>query len=163
MSNLHKGNRHGLKTLSRWRDTLQAPTVARTEVARPLRDQGGALVAEAQDSRPVATKSASVIQRKILSRVDVPDSKYEVIYALVDIAANSTVARHTHPGTVMGYLLAGDYGITVDGSPQRAVQVGESFAVPAGAVHEEKAGAHPVRLLVVFTVRKGEPLASPAP
>jgi len=131
----------------------------------------GVLTAFAADAPAPAASSSTVasanatptIHRTILNRVDVPGSSYEVIYALVEIAANSTVARHTHPGTVFGYLLEGDYTMLISGQPPRTLKVGDTLEVPAGVVHEERAGNHAVKLLVVFTVEKGKPLASPAP
>jgi quercetin dioxygenase-like cupin family protein len=38
------------------------------------------------------------------------------------IAAYSTVARHTHPGTLFGYLLAGDYTMPIDGQPAHTLR-----------------------------------------
>jgi quercetin dioxygenase-like cupin family protein len=92
----------------------------------------------------------------------VPGSNYQVIEAEVEIAANTRVPRHTHPGTVVGYLLAGDYSVRLEGHPVKSLIPGESFLIPAGVVHEEFAGAHPAKAIAVFTVEKGKPLTSPA-
>ncbi|HEY0339421.1 MAG TPA: cupin domain-containing protein, partial [Steroidobacteraceae bacterium] len=108
---------------------------------------------------PTATQSA--ISRKILSTIDVPTSNYQVIEAKVEIAANTRVPKHTHPGTVVGYLLEGDYSIQLQGQPVKVLALGESFLIPAGVVHEEFAGAHAAKVLAVFTVEKGKPLTSP--
>lgn len=52
----------------------------------------------------------------------------------------------------------------VDGQPPRSYQAGESFVVPAGTIHDaSNASSEPVRLLGVFVVEKGKPLATPAP
>lgn len=116
---------------------------------------------------PAATKSAAPpaaqpgITRKVLSTVDVPTSNYQVIEAKVEIAANTHIPRHTHPGTVVGYLLEGDYSVQLQGRPVKTLTLGESFLIPAGVVHEEFAGAHPAKILAVFTVEKGKPLTSP--
>lgn len=110
-----------------------------------------------------ANTPAPVIQRTILNRIDVPGSSYEVIYALVEIAPNSIVARHTHPGTVLGYLLEGHYTMLMAGQPPRTLKAGDTLEIPAAVVHEERTGGHAAKLLVVFTVEKGKPLSSPAP
>jgi quercetin dioxygenase-like cupin family protein len=110
-----------------------------------------------------ATPAAATITRKTLQTVDVPGSSYQVIEAQVEIPAHTHVPRHTHPGTVVGYVLSGDYSIQLEGQPVRPVAPGESFVVPNGMVHEELAGAHAARVLAVFTVEKGKPLSSPAP
>lgn len=124
-------------------------------------------VAQLPADQPVSTATpavtAPVIKRTILNRIDVPGSSYEVVYALVEIAPNSTVARHTHPGTVFGYLLEGDYTLVAAGQPPHSLAIGDTLEVPAGIVHEEHSGNHGAKLLVVFTVEKGKPLSSPAP
>jgi len=52
----------------------------------------------------------------------------------------------------------------VDGQPPRKLKAGESFVVPAGIVHDaHNEGTEPTRLLGVYVVEKGKPLASPAP
>lgn len=111
---------------------------------------------------PTAGAQAA-ITRKVLQTVEVPGSSYQVVEVKVEIAANSHVPKHTHPGTVIGYVLAGDYSIRLDGQAARSVAPGESFVVPSGVVHEELTGAHPAAVLAVFTVEKGKPLTSPAP
>ena len=103
------------------------------------------------------------ITRRILQSVEVPGSTYQVIEAQVEIAANTHVPRHTHPGTVVGYVLAGDYSIRLNGQPAKLVAPGESFVVPSGIIHEEFAGPHAAKVLAVFTVEKDKPLSSPAP
>ena len=112
---------------------------------------------------PAQAAPASAIHRTILKRIDVPGSSYEVVYALVEIAADSIVPRHTHPGSVMGYLLEGDYTVLVNGQPPRSLRTGEVFEVPPGVVHEEHSGNKPAKILAVFTVEKGKPLSAPAP
>jgi quercetin dioxygenase-like cupin family protein len=112
---------------------------------------------------PAPAGPTSAIHRTILKRIDVPGSSYEVVYAMVEIAADSIVPRHTHPGSVMGYLLEGDYTVLINGQPPRSLSVGEVFEVPPGVVHEEHTGNKPAKILAVFTVEKGKPLSSPAP
>jgi quercetin dioxygenase-like cupin family protein len=117
---------------------------------------------------PASTRSGAPpaaqpgITRKILSTVDVPASNYQVIEAKVEIAANAHVPPHTHPGTVIGYLLEGDYSVQLEGQAVKSLMPGESFLIPAGVVHEEFAGAHAAKVIAVFTVEKGKPLTSPA-
>lgn len=107
--------------------------------------------------------AAGAPKRSILSRTDVPGSNQEVVYALVEVPAHADVARHTHPGTVFGYLLEGDYTMMIDGQPPRTLQPGEWLQVPSGVPHAERSGERPARLLAIFTVEKGRPLTTPAP
>ncbi len=102
----------------------------------------------------------TAIKRTVLRTTDVPGSNYEVVYALVEIAPNSVIPRHTHPGTVFGYLMSGDYKILIGGTPH-SIRAGETWDVPAGVVHEEHTGAVGARILAVFTVEKAKPLTTP--
>jgi hypothetical protein len=49
----------------------------------------------------------------------------------------------------------------IDGRPPQALKPGESLEVPSGVVHDERTGDKPAKLLAVFTVEKGKPLATP--
>jgi quercetin dioxygenase-like cupin family protein len=109
-----------------------------------------------------APQAPSPITRTVLSTIDVPGANYQVIESKVEIAANSHIPRHTHPGTVVGYILEGDYSIKLEGQPLKSLKPGESMIIPDGVVHEEFSGAHAAKILAVFTVEKGKPLTSPA-
>jgi quercetin dioxygenase-like cupin family protein len=112
---------------------------------------------------PAPSSQQAPVKRTVLRRVDVPHTNYEVVYALVEIPANSNAGKHTHPGTVFGYLLDGDYTVLVNGSAARKVNPGETWEVPPYVIHDEHTGSSGARILAVFTVEKGKPLTSPAP
>jgi quercetin dioxygenase-like cupin family protein len=123
-------------------------------------DVAAAPLAAAPAAPPAAVLAP---KRTILSRNDVPGSSQEVVYALVEVPAHAEIARHTHPGTVFGYLLEGDYTMMIDGQPPRVLQPGEWLQVSSGVPHAERSGELPARLLAIFTVEKGRPLTTPAP
>lgn len=136
---------------------------AKVRLVAVLSAAAAAALTSAALSQAPRTGAEAAITRKVLHSVEVPGSNYQVVEVKVEIAANSHVAQHTHPGTVIGYVLAGDYSIRLDGQAARSVAPGESFVVPSGAVHEELTGAHAATVLAVFTVEKGKLLTSPAP
>lgn len=115
-----------------------------------------------QQLLPAATQQTATIKRTVLQKFEVPGSTYEVVYALVEIPANTTVGRHTHPGSVFAYMMEGDYTFIPDGQPEKTYKAGENFRIEPGVIHNEKSGTTPSKLMVVFTVEKGKPLASPA-
>jgi len=131
--------------------------------ARVVLALAAAVLVEALCTAASPQSPPTVIQRTLLQTVAVPGSNYQVIEVRVEIAANAHVPRHTHPGTVIGYVLAGDYSIQLAGRPPKSLAPGESFVVPGGVIHEEMAGAHAATLIAVFTVEKGKALTSPAP
>ena len=119
----------------------------------------GELVAQQQSP---SGNSTQTIRRTLLRKVDVPGANYEVVFAMVEIASNVKVGRHSHPGTVFAYLLEGDYKLLLDGEPAKEYKAGETFEIAPGLVHDEQVGEKAAKALVVFTVEKGKPLASPA-
>ena len=50
------------------------------------------------------------------------------------------------------------------GQAPRKVKAGEGFVIPAGTVHNaQNEGSSPTKLVGVYVVEKGKPLATPAP
>jgi len=82
----------------------------------------------------------------------------------VTLAVGGREGRHTHPGTLIGYLLQGELTIEVEGQPTRVYKPGDAALIPAGAVHEGRnTGTVPSKVIGVFIVEKGKPLSTPAP
>lgn len=107
---------------------------------------------------------ASGLTRTLVGRADVSVPGREAVVARVDVAAGASAGRHTHPGDEISYVLEGETDLIIDGQPARHYKAGESFVIPAGTVHDARnTGTTPVRLVGVFVVEKGKPLASPAP
>ena len=112
----------------------------------------------------LACAQASGLTRVMVGKADVSVPGREAVVARVDVAPNGKAGRHTHPGDEISYVLEGELTLLVDGQPTRQVKAGESFVVPAGAVHDaHNNGTTAVKLVGVYVVEKGKPLASPAP
>lgn len=114
-----------------------------------------------QPAPPAATQAAPGIKRTVLQKMDVPGTDTEIITAIVEVAANFTAGRHTHPGPVTGYVMEGDFYMMFDGQSEKALKVGESLVVPDGAIHNEGTKDKPAKLMAVYVVKKGSPLATP--
>ena len=115
---------------------------------------------------PVAAQQAGQtqgIKRTILETHDVPGTKYESVLGIAEIPSNTEFPRHTHPGTENSYVLEGSLTLNADGQPERTLKAGESSFMPAEHPHWGKAGPSGAKVLAVWTVEKGKPLASPAP
>jgi hypothetical protein len=69
-------------------------------------------------------------------------------------------AGHRHPGFVLGYVIEGAYGFSLDGATPRAVQAGETFFEDAGALHTgtSSAGDKPAHVLAFMVVPTGSSL-----
>ena len=107
---------------------------------------------------------ASGLTRTLVGRGDVSVPGREAVVARVEVAAGARAGRHTHPGDEISYVLEGQATLLIDGEPPRIVKAGESFVIPAGTVHDaHNAGDTPIKLVGVYVVEKGKPLATPAP
>jgi quercetin dioxygenase-like cupin family protein len=109
-----------------------------------------------------AAEPAYVPDRKILQESDVPGGNYVTVMTLTTIEPNKTVARHTHPGVELSYILEGEGVLTVEGKPQ-PVKAGMHFKVEANTRHSLKNGGAPMKIMAIYVIPKGAPLATPAP
>jgi len=108
------------------------------------------------------TPSAPAIKRAILQRFDLGSDR-EVVTAIAEVPPGMAAGRHTHPGPETSYVVEGSATLEVEGEVPRLVKAGDSFAIPAGKVHDAKVvGDKPVKVLATYIIEKGKPLASPA-
>ena len=116
--------------------------------------------ASAQSTSGTATTG---LTRKILSQTDGPMPGYTTIIAQVDIEPGATVGRHTHPGIELGYVVAGELNLPIQGQPTRAFKPGDGFQVPPETPHAGAPnGPQKTTVVSTYVVEKGKPLASPA-
>ena len=102
------------------------------------------------------------IKRTILQRLDLGNGM-EVILGLAEIPPGGSVGRHTHFGIETGYALAGQSSLEVEGEVPKLLNPGDSYAIASGKVHDAKVvGDAPAKVLAVYVVEKGKPLATPA-
>jgi quercetin dioxygenase-like cupin family protein len=104
---------------------------------------------------------SDAITRTILERFDVPNSGYETVIMHVELMPWTNTGLHTHPGFDAAYLLDGDLTVFERGQPAKPIRPGESWHVRPGVVHEVKAGDRPAKVLAMYVVEKGKPLATP--
>src|SRR5262249_16785461 len=104
------------------------------------------------------------IQRTVVHRSDVSVPGREAVIARVEIAPEARAGRHTHPGEEISYIVEGEGEILIEGQTPRKVKAGDGFVIPAGAKHDaHNIDAQPLKLVAVYVVEKGKPLATPAP
>jgi quercetin dioxygenase-like cupin family protein len=110
----------------------------------------------------VAIAQQTGIKRTPLQKLDFP-AGYNTVTAIAEVPAGGAAGRHTHPGAETGYVLEGELELIIDGQPPLKIKAGESYQIPEGAIHDAKAGDKPFKVLGVYVVKAGEPLAKPAP
>ena len=111
----------------------------------------------------VIVAQTSALTRTMVTKADVSVPGREAVIARVEVAPGGVAGWHTHPGDEISYVMEGTATLLVAGQPPRQVSAGEGFVVPAGVVHNAKNdGASATKLVGVYVVEKGQPLASPA-
>lgn len=104
------------------------------------------------------------VKRTVVKTGDVSVPGREAVIANVEIAPGGAVGRHTHPGDEISYVVAGEGEILMEGKPPLKIKAGDGFVVPGGTKHDaHNTGTQPLRLIAVYVVEKGKPLATPAP
>jgi quercetin dioxygenase-like cupin family protein len=110
-----------------------------------------------------ATAQQPGLTRTMLQTVDFPPG-FTTVSALVQIAPRGCAGSHTHPGVESTYVMEGEAVLKVDGEPDRVLKPGDSFQVPPGVVHDAcVTNGSPAKVLAVFVIEKGKPLATPNP
>jgi len=121
----------------------------------------GALGVRDSVAQPAA--SSPGFKRVELNRHDSANPGYEVVLARADFQPGGSVAKHTHPGEEVAYVLEGEITLEVDGKPAQHLKAGDSFYLPGGTVHTAKnTGKGGAKVLATYIVEKGKPLATPA-
>ena len=104
------------------------------------------------------------VKRTVVETADVSVPGRQAVITRIEIGPGSSAGRHTHPGDEISYVLEGQADILVDGQPAKHVKAGDGFVVPGGAKHDARnTGTVPLKLIGVYVVEKGKPLATPAP
>lgn len=110
-----------------------------------------------------AQAQTATIRRTVIQKADVSVPGREAVVAKVELDAGATAGRHTHPGDEIGYVLEGEAELLIQGEDPRRLKAGESYVIPAGTIHDAvNVGNTPLKLVGVFVVDKGKPLATPA-
>ncbi len=112
----------------------------------------------------VALAQQAGIKRTILLRTDDPGApKYEAVMGVAEIAPGAMAGRHRHPGIEIGYVLEGSVTLEHEGQPAKVLKAGDSFKNEPGVHNAKNTGTTPVRILAIYLVEKGKPLAEPVP
>lgn len=110
-----------------------------------------------------AAAQSDGIRRTPVAKADVSVPGREAVVVRAELDPGSSAGRHTHPGDEISYIMEGEAELLLDGEPPRKVRAGEAIVIPAGRVHDARnTGETVMRLVGVYVVEKGKPLAAPA-
>ena len=82
----------------------------------------------------------------------------EVIVSRVEVAPNTTLERHWHPGEEFHYCLEGEAELVIDGQPTILETPGKVSHVPFKKVHALVTKKKGVKVLVFRVHTEGEPV-----
>jgi quercetin dioxygenase-like cupin family protein len=112
----------------------------------------------------VAFAQQAGIKRTILQRADEPGAaNYEAVMAVAEIAPGAMSGKHRHPGIELAYILEGSVVIEREGQPPVSLKAGEALKNDAQVHNARNTGTVPVKILAVYLVEKGKPMAEPVP
>lgn len=116
---------------------------------------------------PWASRSARAqqqpqgVERKILRRQDLSMPGWETVMIETTMQPGGTEGWHTHPGTLVEYVLQGPWTMEHRGKPPATYQTGETFSIVEGEVHQAiNPGNAVVRGLAILIVDKSKPMTT---
>ncbi len=106
--------------------------------------------------------SAQEIKRREISRADLTGTNMEVVLVETEIPPGAFSPRHTHPGEEAFYILQGAT-VEAPGQPQIAREAGSGGINARDVPHAgyKVVGDKPLKMVNVYIVDKGKPIASP--
>ena len=103
-------------------------------------------------------------ERQFLIEDDSAIPGHQILLTEASLGVGEREGRHTHPGTLIGYLLEGELTLEREGEPTVVLKPGDSILVKPGQIHEGiNTGDVPVKALATFVVEKDKPLSTPVP
>ncbi len=108
-----------------------------------------------------AQQQPQAVERKILMRQDLSMPGWESVMIQTTVQPGGNEGWHTHPGTLVEYVLQGPWTMQRRGKPDATYQTGETFSVVEGEVHQAvNPGKTVVRGLAILIVDKSKPMTT---
>lgn len=101
------------------------------------------------------------VERKILMRQDLSMPGFEAVMIQTTMQPGGREGWHTHPGTLVEYVMQGPWTMERRGKPAATYQTGETFSIPEAEVHQAiNPGKTAVRGLAILIVEKSKPMTT---
>jgi quercetin dioxygenase-like cupin family protein len=101
------------------------------------------------------------VERKILRHQDLSMPGWEAVMIQTTVQPGGTEGWHTHPGTLVEYVLQGPWTMERRGKPTATYQTGETFSIVEGEVHQAtNPGKTAVKGLAILIVDKSKPMTT---
>lgn len=88
----------------------------------------------------------------------------DIVQVLTEIPVGVESGWHIHPGEEVGYILAGNVTMMIDGKPSLDLHAGDPFLIPPRVRHNAlDVGPDTGRMLSTYIVEPDQPLATLLP
>ena len=88
----------------------------------------------------------------------------DIVQVRTEIPAGVQSGWHTHPGEEVGYIVAGQVQMEIEGESTLNLQPGDGFLIPPRVPHNATdLGPDTGQMLSTYIVEVGEPISSTAP
>ena len=122
---------------------------------------GGVVLGQAADNASSASVSIDgpvPNDRTVLQHVDIAGTHREAVMIYFASKGKTTAYFHTNPGEEIGYVISGSTVLDIVGRPSRPLNAGDSYTIPAGAIHNVDPTTGEVTMLIVDIIDKGKPI-----
>lgn len=121
----------------------------------------GMIVATWAPGTARAQQQPQAVERKILRRQDLSIPGWETVMIQTTMQPGGTEGWHTHPGTLVEYVIQGPWTMERRGQPTATYQTGETFSIVEGEVHQAvNPGKTTVQGLAILIVDKSKPMTT---
>jgi quercetin dioxygenase-like cupin family protein len=104
---------------------------------------------------------AGKLARRELQRAPSSIPGREIVQVLTEIPAGIESGWHAHPGEEVGYIIAGEVEMMVQGRANVILRAGDGFLIPPRTPHNARdLGPETGRMLSTYIVETGQPIAT---
>jgi quercetin dioxygenase-like cupin family protein len=110
---------------------------------------------------PPRDELAGKLERRVVQRAPLSIAGREIVQVETKIPPGVESGWHVHPGEEVGYIIAGDVEMKVQGRPTVILHAGDGFLIPPNTPHNARdLGPETGRMLSTYVVEPGQPLAT---
>jgi quercetin dioxygenase-like cupin family protein len=115
----------------------------------------------APQTAPAQDELAGRLVRREIQRETSSIPGREIVQVLTEIPAGVESGWHIHPGEEVGYIVAGEVEMMVEGRDTVILHAGDGFLIPPRTPHNaHDLGPETGRMLSTYIVETGEPLST---
>lgn len=104
---------------------------------------------------------AGKLVRRVIQRAPSSIPGREIVQVETEIPVGVESGWHVHPGEEVGYIVAGNVEMQVQGRPTVILHAGDGFLIPPRTPHNARdLGPETGRMLSTYIVEPGQPLAT---